>query len=359
MKFMKTIPETRKEIESIDAQIITLLARRQECARIIGENKRSAGTNVFVPDREEELFRKLEKQAAELEIPCLNVRALYREIISASVALQMQKPVAYLGPAGTFTHQAAKKVFGNAVAFSAMHTAGEVLGAVRSGKVAYAVLPIENSSAGTVAEVLDLLAETDLKIIAQTQMQIEQCLIGRGRLEDVKVVSSRDVAISQCTEWLRNNLPAADLVNTTSTAAAVKKAAADESVAAIGPALAAEINGVPVIERGIQNLAENTTRFVVIAAGENAPCEKCVEKTTLSLLVKNETGTLLRALKPFEKHGINMCGLTSRPVAGRKWEYRFFIDLDGSWSDENFQAAVKELLPDVVSLKCLGSYPTV
>lgn len=356
---MKTITEARKDIESIDSQIIKLLAQRQECAQVIGANKAENGMNVFVPDREEELLQKLEKQVSDLEIPYLNIRAIYREIISASVAFQMKKPVAYLGPAGTFTHQAALKIFGGSVDLKAMHTVSEALVAVQSGKMAYAVLPIENSSAGTVAEVLDLLAETDLQIIAQSQLAVEQCLISKGQLSEIKTVYSKDVAIDQCTEWLRNNLPTADLVNTTSTAAAVKKAAEDLSIAAIGSALAAKLNGVPVIEQGIQNLVENITRFVVIATKNNATCKTCEEKTTLSILVKNEVGTLLSMLEPFKKYGINMCGLTSRPVAGRKWEYRFFIDLVGSWNDENFQAAVKELMPNVVSLKCLGSYPSV
>ncbi|MCR5183563.1 MAG: prephenate dehydratase [Opitutales bacterium] len=356
---MKTIEETRKEIEAIDSQIVTLLAQRQACAKVIGENKMQAGTNVFVPDREEQLLKKLEAQAAALKIPCMNIRAVYREIISASVALQMQKTVAYLGPAGTFTHQAALKIFGSSVDLSAMHTVGEALSALQAGKVAYAVLPIENSSAGTVAEVLDLLAETDLQIVAQTQMKIEQCLICRGRLEDIHAVYSKDVAISQCTEWLRHNLPRAELFNTPSTAVAVKYAMENPNAAAIASRVAAEINGVPVLEYGIQNLEENVTRFIVVATQKNRPCENCSEKTTLSVLVKNEVGTLLHILQPFEKNGINVEGLTSRPVPGRKWEYRFFLDFFAAWDDERFQKALKELEPDVVSIKCLGSYPTV
>ena len=158
---MKDIPAARQEIERIDSEIIRLLAARQECARIIGENKRLAGTNVFVPEREEELLRKLEKLAESLKIPSANVRAIYREIISASVALQMQDlPVAYLGPEGTFTHQAARKNFGGSVNLIPMRTIGEIFEAVERGKAGYGVIPIENSNAGAVTGALDTLAES-------------------------------------------------------------------------------------------------------------------------------------------------------------------------------------------------------
>ena len=217
---MTDIPAARKEIERIDAEIIRLVAARQECARVIGENKRAAGTNVFVPEREEALLRKLENIAAGLNIPAASIRAIFREIISASVALQMDGlPVVYLGPEGTFTHQAARKNFGGSVRLQPLRTIAEIFEAVERGKAGYGVIPIENSNAGAVTGALDMLAESDLKIIAQIQLAVEQCLISRAPLEKIERVLSKDLGLAQCSQWLMHHLPNAALIPTDSTAA--------------------------------------------------------------------------------------------------------------------------------------------
>lgn len=357
---MKDIPAARQEIERIDSEIIRLLAERQECARVIGENKRAAGTNVFVPEREEELLRKLEKLAAELKIPCANIRAIYREIISASVALQMQAlPVAYLGPEGTFTHQAARKNFGGSVELLPMSTIEKIFEAVEREKVGYGVVPVENSNAGAVAGTLDTLAESELKIIAQIQLSIEQCLISRSPLEKIKRVLSKDIALAQCSRWLTNNLPQADLIPTDSTAAAVTEAAQDESAAAIAGSVAAELYGVPVVEKSIQNRSENVTRFLVVGKNPNPPCSTCEEKTSLVVSIKNEPGSLLGMLEPFSKRGINLVNIESRPSRQRAWEYLFFIDIIGSWNSPDVADAVAELERRSVFVKHLGSYPNL
>ncbi|MBQ8445502.1 MAG: chorismate mutase, partial [Opitutales bacterium] len=270
---MKDIPAARQEIERIDSEIIRLLAARQECARVIGENKRLAGTNVFVPEREEELLRKLENLASDLKIPSADIRSIYREIISASVALQMQDlPVAYLGPEGTFTHQAARKNFGGSVKLLPMRTIAEIFDAVERDKAGYGVIPIENSNAGAVAGALDTLAESNLKIIAQIQLSIEQCLISHSPIEKITRVLSKDIGLAQCSQWLMQYLPKADLVTTDSTAAAVTEATKDKTAAAIASSVAAEIHDVPVVEKGIQHRSENFTRFLVIGKNPNPPC---------------------------------------------------------------------------------------
>lgn len=357
---MKDIPAARQEIERIDSEIIRLLSARQECARIIGENKRLAGTNVFVPEREEELLRKLEKLAESLKIPSANVRAIYREIISASVALQMQDlPVAYLGPEGTFTHQAARKNFGGSVNLIPMRTIGEIFEAVERGKAGYGVIPIENSNAGAVTGALDTLAESDLKIIAQIQLSVEQCLISRSPLEKITRVLSKDIGLAQCSQWLMRNLPNADLVPTDSTAAAVTEAARDANTAAIASSVAAEIHGVPVVEKSIQDRTENVTRFLVIGKKANPPCATFEEKTSLVVSIKNEPGSLLGMLKPFSDRGINLVSIESRPSRKRAWEYLFFIDLIGSWDAPNVREAIAELERHCVFVKHLGSYPNL
>ena len=357
---MKDIPAARQEIERIDSEIVRLLAARQECARIIGENKRIAGTNVFVPEREEELLRKLEKLASVLDIPSANIRSIYREIISASVALQMQDlPVAYLGPEGTFTHQAARKNFGGSVKLLPMRTIAEIFESVERGQAGYGVIPIENSNAGAVAGALDTLAESNLKIIAQIQLPIEQCLISRSPLEKIKRVLSKDIGLAQCSQWLMHHLPKADLIPTDSTAAAVTEAAKDETAAAIASSVASEIHGVPVIEKGIQNRSENFTRFLVIGKKANPPCSTFEEKTSLVVFIRNEPGSLLGMLEPFAKRGINLISIESRPSRQRAWEYLFFVDIIGSWDSPIVREAVAELERSSVFVKHLGSYPNI
>ena len=354
---MKTIPEARQDIEKIDAQIVRLLGERQACAKIIGENKVRDGKNVFVPEREEELLRKLEKLAAEIPVPQANIRAIYREIISASVALQMQLPVAYLGPEGTFTHQAARKNFGGSVELQPKRTLVEIFDAVSRGQCAYGVVPVENTNAGAVTGTLDILAETEMKIIAQIELEIEQCLVCAGPLEKVTRVLSKDIALEQCSEWLTRHLPNADLVPTDSTAAAVEAAAQDSSVAAISSTIAAELRDVPVVERAIQNRGVNMTRFLVVGKKPNPSCTLCEEKTSIVLVVKNEPGSLLRALEPFSKRTLNIMRIESRPVRARAWDYMFFIDFIGSWDAPKVREAIAELEKIAVSVKHLGSYP--
>lgn len=354
---MKSISEARQDIERIDAQIVRLIAERQTCAKIIGENKLREGKNVFVPEREEELLRKLEKLSAELKVPNANIRAIYREIISASVALQMQLPVAYLGPEGTFTHQAARKSFGGSVELQPKRTLAEIFESVARGKCAYGVVPVENTNAGAVTGTLDKLAETDLKIVAQAELAIEQCLVCSGSLEQVTRVLSKDIALEQCSEWLMHHLPQADLIPTDSTAAAVEAAAKDPKTAAISSTIAAEMRNVPVLERGIQNNGVNRTRFLIVGKKGNPPCTLCEEKTSIVVVVKNEPGTLLRALEPFSKRTLNITRIESRPVRARAWEYMFFIDFIGSWDDKNVREAISELEKSAVTIKHLGSYP--
>lgn len=359
-KKISAIPDAREEIERIDSEIVRLLAARQECARIIGESKHAAGTNVFVPEREEALLRKLEKLAADLKIPAADIRAIFREIISASVALQMRDlPVAYLGPEGTFTHQAARKNFGGSVKLVPMRTIAEIFESVEHGKAGYGVIPVENSNAGPVTGTLDTLADSDLKIVAQIQLAVEQCLISRAPLDKIKRVLSKDIGLAQCSQWLMHHLPKADLIPVDSTAAAVEAASKDDSTAAIAGSVAAELYGVPVVEKGIQNQAKNFTRFLVVGKHSNPPCNSFEEKTSLVVYIKNERGSLIRMLEPFSKNGIDLVSIESRPSRQRAWEYLFFIDVIGAWDSPAMRAAVAELERDSVFVKHLGSYPNL
>ena len=217
-----TLDDYRSEIDRIDREIIRLLQERQMFSTKIGETKRARGVSIYAPDREEALLRKLEGLAGE-SLPSKAIRTIYREIISLSIGAQMGNPVAYLGPEGTYTQQAALKSFGSSVPLKAMPTIPDVFAAVERGEATYGVIPIENSTEGAVVHSLDMLAESGLKIVAQVYLNIEHCLLGRRPLKEIHRIASKDIALAQCRNWLQRNLPGAELLPVESTAAAVRR----------------------------------------------------------------------------------------------------------------------------------------
>ena len=238
-----SLDQHRREVDRIDREILRLLAERLQVARAIGEAKLKAGAPVYAPQREEQVLRALTDAAPGL--PASGVRAIFREVISLSIGAQMAKPVAYLGPEGSFTQQAQLRAFGLSVPALPLRSIGDVFAAVESGEASYGVVPVENSTEGVVSHSLDLLAESDLKVVAQVTLSVEQCLVGAGPLDQVRKVLSKDIALAQCRGWLSRHLPQAALVETDSTAAAVEIVAKEPAgQAAIASAAAAESRGV-------------------------------------------------------------------------------------------------------------------
>jgi chorismate mutase/prephenate dehydratase len=350
-----SLDQHRREVDRIDREILRLLAERLQVARAIGEAKLKAGAPVYAPQREEQVLRALTDAAPGL--PASGVRAIFREVISLSIGAQMAKPVAYLGPEGSFTQQAQLRAFGLSVPALPLRSIGDVFAAVESGEASYGVVPVENSTEGVVSHSLDLLAESDLKVVAQVTLSVEQCLVGAGPLDQVRKVLSKDIALAQCRGWLSRHLPQAALVETDSTAAAVEIVAKEPAgQAAIASAAAAESRGVAILARGIQDRRDNATRFFVIGAGANAPGTK-EEVTSVVLALKHEPGALQGALSAFSTRGINLIRIESRPSRRRAWEYQFFIDFPGHWETPEVQAAVAELKQRCEVVKWLGSYP--
>jgi len=349
----------RREIDRIDGEIIRLLEQRQRCALQIGEAKRAAGCGFYVPAREEALLAKLEALAPPA-LPRGAVRAVYREIISMSIGSQMGRPVAYLGPEGTYTQQAALRNFGSSVPLAPMRSIADVFAAVQRGEAAYGVIPIENSTEGAVVHSLDMLAESDLKIVAQIYLSVEHCLLGRCELASVRRVLSKDIALAQCRAWLSRNLPDAELAAAESTAAAVRVAAEarpEDGVAAVAAAVAAPLYDIPVLAEGIQDRQDNVTRFLVVGARPNPPGCAHEEKTSLVISLKHEPGSLQKALSPISEHGLNLTRIESRPNRRKAWEYLFFLDIIGHWEDAAMQSALRALGEHCHFVKWLGSYP--
>jgi len=265
-------------------------------------------------------------------------------------------PVAYLGPEGTFTHAAARELFGAAATYAGQVTIEGVFDAVARGDAGCGVVPIENSSEGSVTQAVDALIDGALVLRAELELPIAHCLVSRAaELAPIERVYSHPQALGQCRAWLFRHLERAALVPSVSTAAAVREAKSDERAAAIASRLASEIHGVPVLRERIQDVAENATRFVVIGAGD-AP-RTGADKTTLAFILRHERGALLRVLEIFDAEGINLTRLESRPNRREAWEYVFFTDFEGHRDDAPVARAFDRLRTKCVMVKHLGSYP--
>jgi chorismate mutase/prephenate dehydratase len=351
-----TLDDYRSEIDRIDREVIRLLQERQMFSTKIGETKRARGVSIYAPDREEALLCKLEGLAGET-LPSKAIRTIYREIISLSICAQMGNPVAYLGPEGTYTQQAALKSFGSSVPMRAMPSIPDVFAAVERGEAIYGVIPIENSTEGAVVHSLDMLAESGLKIVAQVYLSIEHCLLSRHPLKAIRRVASKDIALAQCRNWLQRNLPGVELLPVESTAAAVRRMETEPDIAAIASAASSSIYGVPILVQGIQDKTDNVTRFLVVSATPNPSGALCEEKTSLVFSLRHEPGALQKALQPFSDRGLNLTRIESRPNRRIAWEYLFFIDLIAHWQEPRMQDAIDELKKVCDGVKWLGSYP--
>jgi chorismate mutase / prephenate dehydratase len=346
----------RKQIDAVDLEIIERLNARVRLAGEVGRAKQKHGAHTYVPSREEAVFERLIAANPGPLTPAA-LKAVYREIISASVALQKELAIAYLGPEATFTHQAALKNFGSSLRFQPCATIPDVFTAVERGEADHGVVPIENSTEGAVFHSLDMLVETELKIVAQVFLPIEHCLISKEPLEKIKIVFSRDQALGQCREWLRRNLPAAPAEAMDSTAEAVRRARETPGAAAVASRLAAELYGVPIVAAGIQDRADNVTRFLVLGKNVSPPLGQGRDKTSLVFSLHDQPGALLRALEPFSARGVNLSKIESRPSRQKVWHYYFFIDCLGHWEDAVIQEAVTALRRECPFVKWLGSYP--
>lgn len=351
------LDEVRQKIDAIDHDIIARINERVRLASEVARAKHAAGLPIYIPEREEQVFRKL---AALNEGPLTEkaIRHIYREIISAMIALEQPLRIAYLGPEGTYTEQAARKNFGSSLDYHAVPSIADVFSEVERQEADYGVVPIENSTGGAVIHSLDMLAETDLKIIAQVYLPVEHCLLSNSALSEITEVRSKDQALIQCRNWLQRNLPNAQQIECDSTTAAVMHAAENVGTAAIAGEVAAERYTVGVVAKSIQDRKDNETRFLVIGPnanqGETGPG---MDKTSLLFSIRDEVGALEKVLHVFSQRSINLSKIESRPSRKKAWEYLFFVDFGGHWNEPGIQEAVKELNALCPKVKWLGSYP--
>ncbi len=346
--------ELRNKIDGLDVEIVRLLNERINVVLSIGEEKKKAGTEIYVPAREREVFEKI-KKLNQGPLPEESAHAIYREIMSAALALETEMKIAYLGPEATFTHQAARNKFGVSVDYISAGTISEVFTRVQNRAADYGVVPIENSTEGAVTHTFDQFANTPLKICAEIYLPISLNLLSKFPKEEVKMIFSKQEAFGQCRSWLAANMPNIPLSPVESTTRAAQLAVETPGAAAIASVMASDLYDIEILAENIQDMQGNTTRFLVI--GQNYGPATGYDKTSIVFGVKHKVGALYDALSVFKADNINMTKIESRPSKNKAWEYYFFVDIDGHATDPQVARALKELQEHCTLMTVLGSYP--
>ncbi len=347
----------REQIDRIDERIQALIAERAKLAEHVRAVKGELATpaDYYRPDREAQVLRRvIERNDGPLSDSVM--LHVFREIMSACLARQEPLRVAYLGPEGTFTQQAVYRQFGHSVNASAQPSIEEVFRQVQGGEVDFGVVPIENSSQGIVTHTLDMFLHHEVCIAAEVEMRIHQHLLTRARrLDDIERVYAHQQSLSQCKHWIEKHLAHAELIALSSNAEAARRVRHAPDAAAIAGRHAAEVYGLPVLFANIEDHVDNTTRFLVLgrellpASGE--------DKTTLMIAGLDGAGALFSLLEPLARHGVNMTRIESRPSRRERWQYVFFIDVEGHVEDPGLSQALADLEGAAGEVRVLGCYP--
>ena len=346
------LSQHRARIDALDEAILKLINERAAHAREIGEIKNG---EVYRAEREAQILRRVrENNPGPLSAD--SVAFLFREIMSACLALEKPLSVSYLGPAGTFSQAAALRHFGKSASAIPCTSIAEVVHKVEAEAVDYGIVPVENSSEGAVGQTLDLMLQTPLKVCGEVALRVHQQLLSNAEsVADIARVYSHSQSLAQCQTWLNSNLRSAERIAVGSNAEAARIAASEKGAAAIAAEAAAQLYQLRIIAKNIEDDANNTTRFWVLGLCDSAPSGK--DKTSLVMSAKNRPGAVHDLLAPFAKHQVSMSRLESRPSKTGMWEYVFFVDLEGHQQDENVARALADLNELAVFLKILGSYP--
>lgn len=349
------LDQLRKKIDELDEQIVSLLNERTDAAAKIGKVKQKTASDVYVPSREKAVLERVCELSKRGPLTDKNIRAIYREIMSAAIALETKASIAFLGPESTNSHQAAVARFGSSVDYLACETIPDVFAAVEKQEANYGVVPIENSIEGGVSFTQDALITTPLKICAETYQPISHHLLVKDISQNISRIYSHPQGLAQCRHWLDRNLHGVEQQPANSTARAAEIAAVEPGAAAIAGTLAAERYDLEIRERDIQDSSGNTTRFLVLGQSYGPPTGQ--DKTSVCFGVKHETGALFEALEPFHKSQINLLKIESRPSKVKNWEYSFYVDFEGHADDAKVAEALEGLKRHCSVFSLLGSYP--
>jgi chorismate mutase/prephenate dehydratase len=367
-KDLPTLAELRQRIDAVDLKIHELINERAGYvldvatvkkadaeAEAKANNTDEVAIDFYRPSREAQIFRAIADRNKG-PMPDKDMQRIFREIISSSLSLEQQLKVAYLGPQGTYTEEAAFKHFGSAVTGIPIAGIAEIFEAVEAGSARFGVVPVENSTEGAVNHTLDMLMQTSLRICGEVSLRIEHQLMSRTTdLGSVTAIHAHPQSLAQCRGWLDANLPSVERVAESSNAEAATVALENEHVAAIASAAAARYYDLNLIASNIEDIKNNTTRFLIIGDQNVSPSGD--DATSILLAAPHHPGGLRRMLKPFEDAGVSMTRIESRPGKGALWEYVFFIDVHGHQQDETLAPVLEQLKNEAVGLRVLGSYP--
>ncbi|MCW8905570.1 MULTISPECIES: prephenate dehydratase [Sedimenticola] len=353
----ESLQQIRSRIDALDSQIQELINQRAAAAQAVAKIKQSEDADAFFyrPEREAAILRTIKRRNTG-PMGSEEMARLFREIMSACLALELPMRVAFLGPAGTFTQAAALKHFGHSVETVPMHSIPDIFREVESGNAHYGVVPVENSTEGVINHTLDMFISSSLSICGEVMMRIHHHLLSQeSDLGKIQRVYSHQQSLAQCRLWLDRNLPQAEQITVGSNAEAARLAGKESGSAAIAGEMAAELYKLKGLARNIEDEPDNTTRFLVVGRQLASPSGE--DKTTLMCATRNVAGGLNALLTPLAKHGISMSRIESRPSRQGNWDYLFFIDINGHRDDQNVQQVLAALESESRLLKVLGSYP--
>lgn len=350
------IKECRKKIDAVDGKIVSLLNERAQVTLAIGKEKIKTKKAIYAPDREKQVLERIQvlnKGPMNQE----GLVAIYREVMSSSLALEKPLKIAYLGPQATFTELAARKKFGSQVEYIPCGNLANVFAEVENGHCDYGVVPVENSIEGAVTHTFDLLVDSDLKICSQILLEISHNLLSKEPFGRIKKIYSKPEVFGQCRSWLQANFPNAQCIATASTTMAAQIAAKERGSACIASSLAAKVYNLQLLKNDIEDSAHNITRFFVISNNDVPPTGR--DRTSILFSIKDRVGALHAMLTPFAKNKINLTKIESRPSKKKAWDYYFFVDFIGHREDARVKKALTQLEDMCKYLKVLGSYPEI
>lgn len=356
---LPTLPELRQKIDALDEQIQLLINQRAVCAQQVADVKKAEDptiTSFYRPEREAQVLQMV-MQRNQGPLAGETVARLFREIMSACLALESPLNIAFLGPNGTFTHAAALKHFGHAAITQPISTIDEVFREVEAGSVNYGVVPVENSSEGVVNHTLDCFMASSLKIIGEVELRIHQnLLVAQGtEIKNISRIYSHQQSLAQCRKWLDAHFPKVERVAVSSNAEAARMVKNEWHSAAIAGETAAELYGLNILHANIEDNPNNTTRFLIIGT-EEVPASGD-DKTSLIIAAHNEAGALYHILEPFYRHNISLTRIETRPAQNDIWSYVFFIDFEGHQQQPHVKVVLDEIKARVREMRILGSYP--
>lgn len=351
-----SMEQIRKEIDALDEKIISLLNDRTQLALEIGKLKREKDSEMYQPHRESEIYRKIDA-LANGPLPKDALKAIYREVMSASLSLEKPISVAYLGPEATFTHLASLSKFGSSVSYVPCISITEVFAEVDRKRVDYGVIPVENSIEGAVSHSLDMFIDSELKICSEILFEISHNLMANCTMKQVKRIYSKAEVFGQCRLWLETHMSRVELIETSSTSQAASRASKEDGSAAIASKLAATMHNLTILAESIEDLAHNVTRFLVV--GRQMAARTGKDKTSIVVSIKDKVGALYEMLDPIRKNRVNMTKIESRPSKKKAWDYYFYIDMEGHVEEPRLKKTLKAVESRARFLKVLGSYPQV